>query len=137
MLECPAGKALNALSLPMPKGVHEAGHLSTDIVAWDEAARVAKNVDKNAVHPTEITRWGLCATAGASHTFHIDSDGFGTFVEVLAGVKIWVVLRTSKDSVADFSEFGENERYLKGTLNMNNPDEESCEAVVLTPGTRL
>ncbi|KAF8177880.1 hypothetical protein BJ912DRAFT_811635, partial [Pholiota molesta] len=83
-------------------------------------------------------RWGLCATAGAYHTFYIDSDGFGTYVDVMTGKKVWLVMRPSNNNIDDFSEFGEITRYVGESFDLLNVGDNSrIEAVVLTPGTRL
>lgn len=137
MLESQLGTPLNALNLPMPGGLQSAGDLSSDNVAWQEAIYSRHSV-QHYLYPGAIMRWGLCATSGAYHTFHIDSDGFGTYVDVMTGKKVWIVMRPSNNIIDDFTEFGEITRYVGESFDlMNIGDNSKIEAVVLTPGTRL
>ncbi|KAF8183454.1 hypothetical protein BJ912DRAFT_928211 [Pholiota molesta] len=122
LLQCKDRKALNVLDIPMPEGTHSAEDFSSDNAAWWEMLQSPWNVDSTAERPTADMHWGLCATTGAGHTFHMDSDGFGTYIEVITGVKVWLVVRP-KDCETDF--------------DLLDIGECSVEAVILTPGTRL
>ncbi|KAJ2923801.1 hypothetical protein H1R20_g13292, partial [Candolleomyces eurysporus] len=93
LLDCSAApsemkKSLNALSFPNPlTGIHPSAY-ATDIWAFFRTGK-----DKHCVRtlPTEDIRFGLAATEGAHHYWHIDSRGEGTFVRVATGKKIWAL----------------------------------------------
>ncbi|RXW11363.1 hypothetical protein EST38_g14492, partial [Candolleomyces aberdarensis] len=93
LLNCsgaPSGmkKSLNALSFPNPlAGIHPSAY-ATDVRAFFRTGK-----DKHCVRtlPTEDIRFGLAATEGAHHYWHIDSRGEGTFVRVATGKKIWTL----------------------------------------------
>jgi hypothetical protein len=133
-LALPIRPVVNALTLPMPPGLRpeQEFRFSSEHVAW---LRTLGNDFCHAPYPTSSTRWGLAAFNGAFHYFHIDSDGFGTFVEVKHGLKLWVVARP-KESVASFGDIdGFLKRFGDGTSP--NSDIWIVEAVVLGPKTRL
>ncbi|KAJ3499602.1 hypothetical protein NLJ89_g10083 [Agrocybe chaxingu] len=82
-------------------------------------------------------QWGLVATDGAFHPWHIDSDGFGTFVEIQTGRKWWVLARP-RGNDPDFSDFARIDTFLGGIdTTAPNLDRWELEAVLLEPGTRL
>lgn len=41
--------------------------------------------------PMHVARWGLCATTGCTHTWHVDAGGFLSFFTLLTGVKIFAI----------------------------------------------
>ena len=129
------GKALNALSFPMmfaPVILHP---FSSEAVAWDYTYGRPWCKSKE-VYPLSTMRFGLAATAGAYHKFHIDSDGTGTFVEAVVGRKIWVLAvpkgGQGLDSLADINLYGESY-----DMEGENAHLWDLEAVVLEPGVRL
>ncbi|KAJ2923036.1 hypothetical protein H1R20_g14057, partial [Candolleomyces eurysporus] len=93
LLDCSAApsemkKSLNALSFPNPlAGIHPSAY-ATDVRAFFRTGK-----DEHCVRtlPTEDIRFGLAATEGAHHYWHIDSRGEGTFVRVATGKKIWAL----------------------------------------------
>ncbi|KAJ2930855.1 hypothetical protein H1R20_g6240, partial [Candolleomyces eurysporus] len=93
LLNCSAApsemkKSLNALSFPNPlAGIHPSAY-ATDVRAFFRTGK-----DEHCVRtlPTEDIRFGLAATEGAHHYWHIDSRGEGTFVRVATGKKIWTL----------------------------------------------
>lgn len=85
----------------------------------------------------EDIRWGLAATAGAFHHWHIDSDGFGTFIDPIAGSKWWIVARPIGNLKRDwFTETSwlKNEAF---DLNKDGKGLFDVEAILLQPGSRL
>jgi hypothetical protein len=126
---------VNALNLPLPPGLRaEQRHpFSNEHVAW---LRTLGNRFCFGSYPTSSTRWSLVAFNGALHYFHIDSDGFGTWVEVKTGLKLWVIARPKDASIPSF---GEIDGFLKilGDGTSPNPNHWILEAVVLAPGHRL
>jgi hypothetical protein len=137
LLQCKDRKALNVLDIPMPEGTHSAEDFSSDNAAWWEMLQSPWNVDSTAERPTADMRWGLCATTGAGHTFHMDSDGFGTYIEVITGVKVWLVVRPKDCETGDYSEFRRIDKFMGEDFDLLDVGECSVEAVILTPGTRL
>lgn len=85
-------------------------------------------------------RWGLAATGGAFSTFHVDSDGLGTYISCTSqeGSKWWVIVSpkdpsnmsafASVDSMFAFHDTG-SDTALLGDVQV--------EAVLLRPGVRL
>ena len=90
-------------------------------------------------------RWGIAATAGAVHWWHINSDGFGTYIDVKTGMKWWIVVKPKKCISFrgfyqyDFSEFGSIDLFTRADYEVEEPNTPmwDLEAVMLTPGTRL
>ena len=79
-------------------------------------------------------RWGLAATAGAISWSHVDSNGFGTYIDVKAGSKWWIVARRKGGQHSFDVESFFNGDHEEDQVNMDRWD---LEAVILTPGTRL
>ncbi|KAH6914629.1 hypothetical protein BKA70DRAFT_1094063 [Coprinopsis sp. MPI-PUGE-AT-0042] len=126
---------VNALTLPMPPGLRpeQKFPFSTELFAW---LRTLGNHFCFAPYPTSDMRWGLVAFNGALHYLHIDSDGFGTWIEVKTGLKLWVIARPKDGDVPSFTEI---DGFLKciGEGKAPNGEKWIIEAVVLAPGTRL
>ncbi|KAH6871656.1 hypothetical protein BKA70DRAFT_1450930 [Coprinopsis sp. MPI-PUGE-AT-0042] len=126
---------VNALTFPMPPGLRpeQKFPFSSEHIAW---LRTLGNHFCFAPYPTSDTRWSLVAFNGALHYFHIDSDGFGTWVEVKHGKKLWVIARPKDESIPSFDNV---DGFLKifGDGSSPNTDYWTIEAVVLGPETRL
>lgn len=126
MLEASAadyGKILNALEFPMNlASLSPMPKFSTDLLAWAFTAT-------GFPPPIGDIRFGLAATPGARTWFHIDSNGFLTFIIVMCGYKIWFCIRDQDgqfmvmDAYKDFELDDARGYYI--------------EAILLTPGTRL
>ena len=79
-------------------------------------------------------QWGLAAMSGAHHLWHIDCDGFCTYIDTQAGLKWWVVA-CPKNTFADFSHVALfMEEFHIDAINLEKWD---LEAVLLRPGSRL
>ena len=78
---------------------------------------------------TDHLRWSLAATKDAFHVWHIDSDGYGTFINVTAGSKWWIVARP-KDGF-DTDTFDSTSFYV------DNDQLYDVEAILLQPGSEL
>lgn len=81
-------------------------------------------------------RWGLAATAGAFHTFHIDCNGLGTSIEVKTGRKWWIVARPKDLSCLD-DLININKVVDIVAEDMFMPEGWMLEAILLEPGTQL
>lgn len=99
------GRVLNALDIPLPS----AGLVSmaTDRLASNVVAIEAMNGQAGAAEAPAAgeVSWGLAATAGAYHTWHIDCNGFATIIQVDGGSKLWIVGHP-KGEVDDRPDFG-------------------------------
>lgn len=80
---------------------------------------------------TEHLRWNLAATKDAFHPWHIDSDGYGTFVRVTAGSKWWIVARPT--SILGVDVFNLTSAFV----DSETPDSLEAEAILLQPGSQL
>jgi hypothetical protein len=127
------GKILNALDFPLPYAPHPPASIASSIAAWQYT------LGKEGCHqefPASASMWGLAATSGAYHGFHIDCDGLGTFIQPLTGNKWWIIARPPIGD--DFGIFACMEDLFTfidsdGTKNPGY----ILEAVFLTPGARL
>jgi hypothetical protein len=118
-----AGKILNALEFPMGTApVSPTPRFSTDLVAWESTSR-------GIPPPIGDIRWGLAATPGARSWFHIDSNGFNTFIDVKCGLKVWMCIHDKNGQFLSIDAFKDFE--LDDAVNYR------IEAILLTPGTRL
>ncbi|KAF8803030.1 hypothetical protein BYT27DRAFT_7003283, partial [Phlegmacium glaucopus] len=132
------GKILNALDFPQRDGCHPPMSLSSDLVAFRALACQGAMQE----YPTASLRWGLAATQGAFSTFHIDSDGFGTYISCVNrnGAKWWVIVgpkdRSKQSGFASFKEAFSFHQALMGA-DITVLEDVQVEAVLLRPGTRL
>ena len=79
----------------------------------------------------EHLRWSLAATKDAYHSWHIDSEGYGTFVNVTTGAKWWIVARPKNSSGSDIYNV------TSTFLDENYQDKLDVEAILLQPGSEL
>lgn len=107
--------------------------LASDMVAFQAKRRRD--------YPTPLLRWGLAATGGAFSTFHIDSDGMGTFISCVNrdGAKWWVIVSPKDGSkLSAFANFKEAYNFHRDLRGDTTPlGDVQVEAVLLRPGTRL
>ncbi|KAJ2933954.1 hypothetical protein H1R20_g3125, partial [Candolleomyces eurysporus] len=87
-------KSLNALNFPNPNAGIEVTPFSSEARAYLQTT--AEPYCAALSMPIADIRWSLCATEGAHHYWHIDSNGFGTFIALACGVKVWAVAREMK-----------------------------------------
>ena len=122
-------KSLNALDIPPCISTPFPHHpLFSDQIAWDRAS--GESVEH---YPINDMRWSLAATAWAQHKWHVDCDGFATFIKVESGAKIWFI-GTPKRNLPSGQAIGGIDRIL-GTFDLEgiNSDILDIEAVILTP----
>jgi len=140
MLNCSQqadGKVLNALSFPMPGAATTPEAFASDLAAWNQTTG-EPGCSSKAERPTGDMRWGLCATSGAWHGYHIDSDGSGTYIDVQNenAKKLWI---TSDHSVADNDALSQTGIFFDPDFSVDEGTSNlwGLEAIVLVPGTRL
>ena len=133
--ESPDSKILNGLSFTDPWAGIQRSSFSTDSYALMTGLNQEGWPKKRA--PTEHLRWNLAATQGAFHHWHIDSDGYGTFVNVITGSKWWIVARP-KNSL-DVDIFNTTSIWLNKEFDLDKTGEElfDVEAILLQPGSEL
>lgn len=135
MLQCHEEKTkiLNALDFPMLSAPHPPTTFASDLVAFDTTVDLPM-CSRNILFPVSSTRWGLAATSGAHHLWHIDCDGLGTYIDTQTGLKWWIVARPKNGSTRFSHTTLFTEQYDLDTANFNKWD---LEAVLLCPGSRL
>ncbi|CAA7270130.1 unnamed protein product [Cyclocybe aegerita] len=142
------GKVLNALDFLFAQSLWLLCEVfSSDMAAWFATDRP---LDKTPI-PVKDIRWGLAVLAWALTYWHIDSDGFNTFIDVLCSSKLWIFGVSSRDMSAMI------ERFLQPDFKLEQPNAgdldgplPKClanleignriwdlEAVLLPPNTRL
>jgi hypothetical protein len=131
------GKILNGLDFPMWKDSQwDRRAYATDLVAWDNLVGSPHSGSITTSYPTGHTRWGLAGTAHAVSMFHIDSDGFSTFGQVMCGKKLWAVFRPHPTlPVSDINAFINPDTFQLDTIP--GKAQFGLEAVVLRPGDLL
>ena len=131
------GKILNGLYFPMPEQGMGMFPFSTDSAAW-KCTKGAAGCAQEQAPPLADLRWGLAATAGSISWWHLDSVGFGTYVDTKAGMKWWIVARR-KGHGHRFESISEVDTFFGTGYDMDKPNLErwDLEAVALPPGTRL
>jgi hypothetical protein len=129
------GKILNALEFPMsyppPENAPLQG-LASDVEAFQNTAGM-RCCSVNEAFPFSSMRWGLGATADAYHTFHLDCDGFATYLNVKTGAKWWIVATPKEGvSLANTTLFTSNYRIDKMNMGQFN-----YESILLSPDMEL
>ncbi|KAH6909496.1 hypothetical protein BKA70DRAFT_1221737 [Coprinopsis sp. MPI-PUGE-AT-0042] len=124
-------RSLNAIGLPMSEaGIRKAAY-ATDVRAF---YRTKSEFACLRFLPTYAMLFGLAATAGAHHWWHVDSRGEATMVYVAEGQKLWV-LAEPKDPLRLWStQVWSTEEVDVRKLNYNDWH---IEIVVLNAGDRL
>lgn len=131
------GKILNVLDCPMGDGADlKRNSFTSDLHAW-WATKGLPDCGRGKSLPGDDIRWGLAALSGALHWFHIDSDGFGTNIDVQSGGKLWVIAKPKVSR--GHQDFARINLFLPDQFDLS----ESClenwdlEAIFLQKGTRL
>jgi hypothetical protein len=110
---------------------------STDVAAWN-GIKGTHNCPADQRLPIGDIRWALAATAGALSWWHIDSNGFATYLDAKAGKKLIMVGRRKSCGANNLESFSEVDIFLKKfEVDLPNADRWDLEAVILAPGTRL
>ena len=128
-------KILNGLSFPDPWAGMRRSSFSSDSYAL--AIGLNQEGWPKRPAPIEHLRWNLAATQGAFHPWHIDSDGYGTFVNVITGSKWWIVARPKNSLNAEI--FNTTSIWLDTEFGQDKSGENifDVEAILLQPGSQL
>lgn len=130
----PNGKILNALDFPMPtRGIRPPETIATDILAFTETLD-DPFCKRSSSFPDADMYWGLAATNHSFHFFHIDADGFGTFIAPQTGSKYWVLARPKAGKSFATTDIFANSSFA---IDEMNEDLWDVEAVLLGPGDCL
>jgi len=126
-------KILNALDFPMPCAPHPPTTISSDLVAFT-ATLDLPFCRRTIGFPVSSCRWGIAATQDAHHLWHLDCNGFATYIDTQAGAKWWVVAhpKEGRDSLSNINTFS-------GGYDLSGANDEKwfLEAILLLPGSRL
>jgi hypothetical protein len=80
--------------------------------------------------PMASTRWGLAATSGAHHLWHINCNGFCMYINMQTGTKWWIVAKPKLGSMHFSDAMLFTEEYNISATNLEKWD---LEAVLLRP----
>lgn len=122
-------KILNALSFQDPWAGIRRSSFSSDAHALSTVYNQEGWIRKSA--SIDHLRWNLAATKDAFHRWHIDSDGYGTFVSVMSGSKWWMVARPKTRQNIDL--FNTTLPFVSN----DGEDKIEVEAILLQPGSKL
>ncbi|KAH6891822.1 hypothetical protein BKA70DRAFT_1440992 [Coprinopsis sp. MPI-PUGE-AT-0042] len=124
-------KSLNAIGLPMPEaGIRKAAY-ATDVRAFH---RTKLDFACLRFLPGHAMLFGLAATVGAHHWWHVDSRGEATMVYVAVGQKLWVLAELKDPARLWSTQVWSTEELDVRKLNY---DQWHIEMVVLNAGDRL
>ncbi|KAF8512352.1 hypothetical protein BU17DRAFT_69243 [Hysterangium stoloniferum] len=104
-------KAVNFLDIPMAVSIM----ISYDSLAGNHTMNGAMGFPQYAI------RWRLCATEGAFSRAHIDAGKFATWICIVHGTKLWVVM---SGDIADTSLRNLNYRKRKWTYYLLEPGDQ-------------
>ena len=112
---------------------HPPTSFASDLVAFVATVDLPM-CGRNVSFPMASTRWGLAATSDAHHLWHIDCNGFCTYIDTQTGAKWWIVGKPKPGS----SHFSDTALFMdEYDMSQPNLDRWDLEAVLLLPGSRL
>jgi hypothetical protein len=127
------GKILNALDFPAPYDPNPPSSIASSYVAWKRTHGLPGCFQE---FPASSSKWGLAATTGAYHGFHIDCDGFATYIDCVAGSKWWVIASPKQlHYTSTFACIDDLFDYI--SREGDGGVDYVLEAILLRPGTRL
>lgn len=126
-------KILNALDIPTEmKGMKDL-RFSSDYVALSATCGDWKTSKS---FPAGHSRWALAATGGAFHGWHIDSNGFATYIEPECGAKVWILARAKPGANIRWDDI---DMFLSRFFTVDKICSSlfDFEVILLVPGTEL
>lgn len=127
------GRILNALDFPLASGPPPQSAFATDVRAWDFTLDMPL-AGRTVEYPRHHMRWGLAATKGAQHTWHVDAEGMATYIQPKTGSKYWVVARpkaSRKDAICLTDDS------VVADVSAPNQEYWDIEGILLIPGMEL
>lgn len=133
------GKSLITLELPMSCAPPPPKSFASDIKAW---STTLDHSHQRHEFPTQSTKWGQVATAGAYYKWRVHRDGFATYIDSQAGSQYLVVARPKKLTGWDdafWKDIQHMRKYTTEDGSSEDPDASlwEFEAILLKPGGRL
>src|ERR1700733_10679624 len=135
MLKCHRKKTkiLNALDFPMVSAPHPPTSFASDLATFTATVDLPF-CGHSVSFPMASTRWGLAATAGAHHLWHIDCNGLCTYIDMQTGLKWWIVEKPTQEPIP----FSDHTLFTKEyNISAANLEKLDLEAILLCPGSRL
>ncbi|KAG5337958.1 hypothetical protein C0989_008561 [Termitomyces sp. Mn162] len=132
----PNCKAINALDNPLIRDPFPPQPYQSCWNAWEEVLDRG-GCKRNQNYPLTDMRWGLASTGGTLHPYHIDTNGFGTFIRVDTGIKFWI-LATPK-SQGKLEAFARTDLFVGSSYDPEKVNDKlwDLELMVLKPGMTL
>jgi hypothetical protein len=129
------GKIMNALDIPLLSNVQQ-HPLFTHLESFRSTQSYPLPTSQD--YPVRDVNWALVATKDAHHGWHIDSDGFCTFVTVQVGLKLWVIAVPKDSSLPFLQAFIDIKTFLSHwVIDGPNRKHYRLEALVLCPGDTM
>jgi hypothetical protein len=129
----PDGRVLNALDFKVLTVPSPDERVANDAIIWNQTHGMPL-FENDYDYPMKEFRWGLAATKGAQHTWHVDADGVATSVQVKTGGKWWVVASPRKGE--DCYSLAKNS-LSQYDPSIGNLSEWRLDAILLQPGMQL
>lgn len=100
MLKChwKKRKIFNTLDFPMVSALHPPTSFASDLEVFTATVNLLF-CGRSVSFPMASTRWGLAATSGAHHLWHIDCNGFCTYIDMQTGLKWWIIAKPTHGSM--------------------------------------
>lgn len=131
----PGAKIVNALDFHPDLAVDPAPQLATDLEAFRRTRNMPFCVGNYPRHPM---RWALAATKDARHFWHIDSDGFATYIMAQCGKKIVFVGKPRDwDMERSFAAFGDQDLFHEFDTGNLNSEKWDVEYIILDDDVEL
>jgi hypothetical protein len=129
----PNGRVLNALDFKILTAQSPDGRIASDALIWNRTHGMPL-FERDYDYPIKEFRWGLAATKGAQHTWHVDADGVATSVQVKTGAKWWVVATPRQGG--DCYSLGKHST-AQYDPSLGNLADWRLDAILLQPGMQL
>ncbi|KAG6886441.1 hypothetical protein C0992_003939, partial [Termitomyces sp. T32_za158] len=127
-------RALSALHLPASLETFPRLPFSSEQAVWNQVQGCGYCYSED-LYPISDMRWGLASTPGTHHYWHVDSNGFGTFVFVETGLKLWFIATPKSGNFDDFMTW---DLFVQDyAARKPNDHKWNVDLIVLEPGTML
>ena len=128
---------MNLLSIPLNRpSANETALHTHQYARWMKLENNEKLM-RSLLDELEGLFWGLAATDGTYHTWHVDANGFATFINVHAGYKLWIIATPLNPATLADPLFTSGFKPDKTLPVVDKVFPCSVEAIVLAAGDRL